>query len=60
MQLWDLDELLEGSDNAPTTQAAAEDSDSDEMDMDMEDSPQPNKGKLPILSFYINKYSMKN
>lgn len=40
MQLWDLDDVLQGSGN--TTQAAEADSDSDEMDVD-------NKGILDFL-----------
>jgi hypothetical protein len=32
MQLWDMDDILQGSGNTSRTQAAVEDSDSDEMD----------------------------
>ncbi|OWM66507.1 hypothetical protein CDL15_Pgr013724 [Punica granatum] len=44
LKLWDLNELLDDSTNAPPSQAAAEGSDSDEMDVDMEDTPKSKKG----------------
>lgn len=43
MQLWDLDDILQGSGKAVTSHAATVDSDSDEMDVESS-SPKINKG----------------
>jgi hypothetical protein len=48
IQLWDLDDLLEGSGKTITSQAATADSDSDEMDAEI-NSPKINKGIPGLL-----------
>ena len=49
MQLWDLNDILQGSENTVKGQVAMSDSDSDEMDVD--DNPsQSKKGMLVLFS----------
>lgn len=43
MQLWDMDDILQGSGNTSMTQPVVEDSDSDEMDTDI-NPPKSRKG----------------
>ena len=53
MQLWDLNDILQGSENTVKGQVAMSDSDSDEIDVD--DNPsQSMKGMLALFLTLIN------
>lgn len=51
MQLWDLNDILQVSENSEKGKAAMSDSDGDEMDMD--DNPSRSKKGVPLLFSFL-------
>lgn len=59
MKLWDLEEIIEGSNG--NASGAAEDSDSDKEDMDLDNDPKPSRGVLSgtfLKHFFSNLWNI--